>query len=281
MVLESLLNPRKAEREPWELFFLGLVYSSFAFLLSYWVFKEYISIVMVAMTSICAVPIMYNIMRIEEQKDEEHPRMEFWLLKEHSRAVGAFTFLFMGFVAAFLIWFIILPSGSVEQVFDVQINTISQVKSVTSTDNVLDSMESLVPILMNNMKILIFCFLMSFFFGAGAIFILTWNASVIAVAIGVFVRNKLLAHLGSSVAAYSQVLSLGVAKYLTHGIFEIAAYFVGALAGGILSIAVIRHEWKTPAFKRTILDSVDIIAIAILILFIAALAEVFITPRLF
>ncbi|MBW2964236.1 stage II sporulation protein M [Candidatus Woesearchaeota archaeon] len=282
MVLESLLNPRKAERQPWELFFVGLVYASFAFLLSYWVFKEYISIVMVAMTSICAVPIMYNIMLLEEQKDEEHPRMEFWLLKEHGKAVGAFTFLFIGFVTAFVIWFIALPSGTVEQVFDVQINAISQVHSDTSpSGNFFVSADELMPVLMNNLKILIFCFLMSFFFGAGAIFILTWNASVIAVAIGVFVRNKLMTHLGSAIAAYSQVLSIGVAKYLTHGIFEIVAYFVGALAGGILSIAVIRHEWRTPAFKRTILDSVDIVALSIIILAIAAVVEVFVTPRLF
>jgi uncharacterized membrane protein SpoIIM required for sporulation len=278
MVLESLLNPKKAERKPWELFFLGVIYASFSLILSYWVFKEYISIVMVALTSICSVPLLYNIIKYEENKDERSSKKEYWLIKEHGKAVGAFTFLFMGFVTAFLLWFIILPNATVQDVFSTQINTITQITGESPTGNFISSLGRFAPILMNNMKILIFCFVMSFFFGAGAIFILTWNASVIAVAIGVFVRNQIVTTLGTSVTGYSQIITLGVAKYMTHGIFEIVAYFVGALAGGILSIAFIRHEYKTPAFKRTLLDSIDIVAISIILLVIAAFVEVLWTP---
>jgi stage II sporulation protein M len=280
MVLESLLNPKKAERAPWELFFLGLVYASFAFLLSYWVFKEYISIVMVAMTAICSVPLMYNMIKFEEKKDEQERKKEYWLIKEHGKAVSAFTFLFLGFVAAYLIWFTALPSATVQDVFSVQIETITRITTTSPTGNFMSSMGNVVPILLNNLKILIFCFLLSFFFGAGAIFILTWNASVVAVAIGVFIRNNVLSHLSPGISAYSHVVSLGVVKYLTHGVFEIVAYFVGALAGGILSIAVIRHEYKTKEFKKIMLDSVDIVAISVLLLFIAAIVEVYLTPLL-
>jgi uncharacterized membrane protein SpoIIM required for sporulation len=279
MVLELLLNPKKAERKPWELFFLGLVYAAISFGLSYWVFREYMSIGMVALTAICSVPIIYNIFKLEEEKDELMPKKEHWLIKEHGKALEAFTFLFLGFVVSFLILFTVLPSGTVEQTFSAQINTIAQVKSTAAaTGQFADSITSLVPILMNNLKILIFCFILSFFFGAGAIFVLTWNASVVAVAIGIFVRNSLLSHISPSFAAYSHVLSLGVFKYMTHGIFEVAAYFVGALAGGILSIAVIRHEFGTSEFKKVMLDSLDSFALAIIIIVIAALIEVFVTP---
>jgi len=278
MVLESLLNPKKAERNPWELFFLGLVYASFSFLLSWWVFKDYISIIMVTLTAICSVPLFYNMMKLEERKDEDLPKKEYWLIKEHGKAVSAFTFLFLGFVAAFLVLFIALPSSTAQDFFSAQINTISQIKSSTPTGNFLSTITNIVPIISNNMKILIFCFLLSFFFGAGAIFVLTWNASVVAVAVGIFVRNNLLSHLSPSVAAYSQFISLGVIKYLTHGIFEIIAYFIGALAGGIISIAIIRHDFGTPAFKKTLLDSLDIMALSIIIIFFAAIIEVFFTP---
>ncbi|MBN1543870.1 stage II sporulation protein M [Candidatus Woesearchaeota archaeon] len=278
MVLEALLNPKKAERKPWELFFIGLVYASFSFLLSWWVFKEYISIIMVTLTAICSVPLLYNIIKLEEQKDENLPKKEYWLIKEHGKAVSAFTFLFMGFVAAFLVLFIILPSPTAHDVFSAQLNTISQLKSSSPTGSFLTTLPNIVPILTNNLKILIFCFLLSFFFGAGAIFVLTWNASVVAVAVGIFVRNNLLSHLSPSVAVYSQFISLGVVKYLTHGIFEIVAYFIGALAGGIISIAIIRHDFGTPAFKKTLLDSLDIMALSIIIIFVAAIIEVFLTP---
>jgi hypothetical protein len=34
MVFESLINPIKAEKKPWEMFFIGIVYSSVAVILS-------------------------------------------------------------------------------------------------------------------------------------------------------------------------------------------------------------------------------------------------------
>lgn len=276
MVLESLLNPKKVEKKPWELFFLGIVYATVAFLLSYWVFKEYISIVMVTLTAICSVPLIYNTILVEARKDDLEKK-EYWLIKEHGKAVTAFTFLFLGFVAAFLFWFTVLPSAAVQDVFIIQINTISQI-TTTPTGNMIATFGNLSSILMNNLKILIFCFILSFFFGAGAIFILTWNASVVAAAIGTFVRNSILGHLSPGLSSYFQVISLGVLKYMTHGIIEIIAYFIGGLAGGIISIAVIRHDFESHDFKKALLDSADIIALSLVLLFLGSLIEVFVSP---
>ena len=50
---------------------------------------------------------------------------------------------------------------------------------------------NLMPIFMNNMRVLLFTILFAFFYGAGAIFIFAWNASVIGFAIGNVFRNKL------------------------------------------------------------------------------------------
>jgi stage II sporulation protein M len=277
MVLESLLNPKKAEKKPWDLFFLGVVYATVAFLLSYWVFREYVSIVMVTLTAICSVPLIYNTILTEAKKDDLEKK-EYWLIKEHGKAVTAFTFLFLGFVAAFLIWFTILPSNTVQDVFSVQIDTITQITTNTPTGNLVVEFGKLSGVLMNNLKILIFCFILSFFFGAGAIFILTWNASVVAAAIGTFIRNNILEHLSSGFASYFHVISLGVLKYMTHGVIEIIAYFIGGLAGGIISIAVIRHDFGTHEFKKALLASVDIVAVSLVLLFIAALIEVFVSP---
>ena len=35
--------------------------------------------------------------------------------------------------------------------------------------------------------------------------------------------------------------AIGMTRYMTHGIFEILAYFIGGLAGGLISVAIIRH----------------------------------------
>jgi uncharacterized membrane protein SpoIIM required for sporulation len=68
---------------------------------------------------------------------------------------------------------------------------------------------------------------------------------------------------------------------MIHGIPEILAYFIGGLAAGIVSIAVIRHDFKSDKFRHILLDSADLILLSLGVLIVAALIEVFITPVLF
>src|SRR3989338_6546321 len=109
MVLESLLNPLKAERKPWEMFFIGILYSSVAILLSMWIFRDQTSLVMVFLTVTACVPIMYNTMRLEESKDMAMPK-EKALMKEHNRAIIFLMFLFFGITLSFVTWYVFLPS---------------------------------------------------------------------------------------------------------------------------------------------------------------------------
>ena len=83
----------------------------------------------------------------------------------------------------------------------------------------------------------------SLLFGAGAIFILVWNASVIAAAIGIFAQGSL-----------SQ-LPVAILRYMVHGVPEIAAYFIGALGGGIISVAVIRKDLRGEGMWKILQDS--------------------------
>ena len=68
---------------------------------------------------------------------------------------------------------------------------------------------------------------------------------------------------------------------MIHGIPEIAAYFIAALAGGIMSIALIRHDVRDERFWNTLKDSVNLVLLAIGIMIIATLIEAFVTTRLF
>src|SRR3989338_6269620 len=91
MVLESLLNPLKAEGKPWEMFFIGFLYSSVAILLSMWIFRDQTSLVMEFLTVMACIPIVYNTMKLEESKDISilEERM---LIKEHNTAIAFFMF---------------------------------------------------------------------------------------------------------------------------------------------------------------------------------------------
>ena len=68
---------------------------------------------------------------------------------------------------------------------------------------------------------------------------------------------------------------------MTHGFFEILAYFIGGLAGGIISVAVINHNVDSDKFVHILKDSIDLFLLAIIMLVFAALIEVFITPVFF
>ena len=108
MVLESLLNPMKAERKPLEMFFLGFVYTSIAIILSLWIFKDQASMIMVFLTVMACVPIVYNTMKLEESKDMVVSK-ERALMKEHNKAIVFLMFLFLGITVSFVAWYVFLP----------------------------------------------------------------------------------------------------------------------------------------------------------------------------
>lgn len=282
MVIESLINPFKAEKRPWEMFFFGFFYCSIAIFLALWVFQTYASLVMVFLTVLATTPLMYYTIKIEEKKDLVIDK-ESLLLKEHSKALLFFIMLFLGVTIAVALWYVFLPSDSATGLFSIQEKTISDINTKV-TGNVT-SLGLFSKIFFNNIKVFIFCILFALIYGVGAIFILTWNASVIGVAIGNIIRTEIAKSAGTiglaKITGYFHIFSLSVLRYFVHGIPEILAYFTAGLAGSIISIAVIRHDYRTKKFERIIIDSADLIIISIALLFFAALLEVYVTPVLF
>jgi uncharacterized membrane protein SpoIIM required for sporulation len=286
MVLEMLINPKKAEHSPWELFFIGLVYSSVSIFLGLYIFKQYVGIVMVFLTTLACTYLIQGTLRREEKRDvmsqETH---ELDLIKEHGPALSYFMFLFLGFVVSFSIWYIVLPQNFSSQIFNIQEETIQCVNSAGVEGCLSATTASFGKIFFNNIKVLLFVLVFAFFYGAGSVFILAWNATVVATAIGIFVRNALstaAAGLGMvSIAHYFSSYSVGLLRYMTHGTFEILAYFIAALAGGIISVAVAKHSFASPMFRKVLWDSVDLIALSVGTIFFAAVIEVFITPLFF
>ena len=264
MVLEALLNPVKAERKPWETFFIGVIYASFAIVVSLILFRDHASTIIIALTAMVSVPLVYGAIKLEEKKDLTIPR-ESVLIKEHGKALMVFVFLFVGFMLAFVVWFLLLPNNISIQIFDTQLATIEEINNGI-TGQAISAGEAFWSIFLHNLKVLAFCLIFAFFYGFGAIFILTWNASVLAILIASLIRNSV----GS--------LHLVILKYTLHGIPEMAGYFIAGLAGGIISIAIIRHDFNSPKFRQVLIDSVDLIIMSVVVLLVSALIEVFISP---
>ena len=276
MVLESLLNPLKAEKKPWEMFFIGALYSTAAIFLSLWIFEKKASFVMVFLTVLACVPIIYNTLKFEESKDLKIDS-ETRLLMEHQRAIWVFSFLFLGIAVAGVIWYVILPIDVVGYLFEQQIATIAEINNDVSAGvtGFATSTDYLFRIFFNNLKVLIFSILFAFVYGAGAIFILTWNATVISAAIGHFIRSNF------EKIGYFAAILVGFFKYSLHGIPEILAYFYGGIAGGIISVAIIKNHFASERGSMILLDVGELILIAIGFLIVAAIFEVYLTPVLF
>lgn len=283
MVVESLLFPFKAEKKPWEMFFMGFLYTSVGIFLSLWVFRAEASLIMVFMITMAALPIFYNTMKLEESKDMLMDE-ESAILKEHNKAISFFMYLFVGITIACAVWYSILPTDTVNLLFDKQAGTIQAINNQVS-GNVIYNMNIFLKIFLNNFKVLAFAILFSLIYGAGAIFILAWNATVIGAAIGNFIRANMSGYTSSlgfmEAGNYFHVVSLGLLKYSLHGIPEIVAYFYGGLAGGILSVALIRKHFLTKKFHTITKDFTELVLIAAGFLIAAAFLEVYVTPVLF
>ncbi|MCF7866131.1 stage II sporulation protein M [Candidatus Woesearchaeota archaeon] len=284
MVLESIVDPIVAEDKKHRLLWIGGVFVAVAIVLSLMVFEPYASLLIVFLTAIAAVPLMYNIIKYEEAKDLEL-HTEKAILKQHAKALEAFMFLFIGITIACAIAYVILPTDTTNTAFSTQTETLQEIRGSVTGMSIAQQIVMFEKIFFNNVKVLIFSILFSFVFGAGAIFVLTWNASVIGVAIGNYVKGTLATYADlvgfQKVANYFTTISIGLLRYAIHGIPEILAYFTAALAGGIISVAVIRHDFGTAKFEKVILDTADLLLISVGILFVAAILEVWITPLIF
>jgi uncharacterized membrane protein SpoIIM required for sporulation len=284
-MLESLINPKRGEKGPWKMFFIGLIYASLSLLLVHLFFSNDTNlskasgVLVVLFCIMFSFPFMYYIIKKEERDDEEVEGV-FSVWQAHKDAIYAFMWLFFGFVIAFSFWNIVLQDSNL---LNFQVQTYCQINSPGDVDSCVAKYSSgnfgmtgastnglrFLSIIENNVYVMIFTLIFSLIFGAGALFVLVWNASVIAAAIGIFTRYQV------------GQIPLGIARYIIHGFPEITAYFITALAGGILGVGIIRHGIKDKRFLKIVENVIILIFIALIILIIAALLEVYITPLIF
>lgn len=279
MVLESLFNPFMVKKKPWEMFLAGFAFSVIGLLLSYFVFRDSAGLLMVFLIVIATLPMLYTTIKNEEELDLKI-NSELRLLKEHTKVLAFLMFWFLGITVALSLAYILLPAEMTTTIFSFQHQAIGKVNA-SIQGNVVKS-DLFVRVFLNNLKVIFFCIIFSFLYGAGGIFILSWNASVVAAAIGNLFKTEIASIASavgfSSISAYFGVATFSFFRYMTHGLLEMFAYFTAGLAGGIISIALIKHNLEN---DKVLVDALDLILISLGILLVAGLVEVYITPLIF
>lgn len=303
-MLEYIISPQTAERNPWDMLLLGFVISTLAIWFGFWIsglLDAPASILTLAIIVITLAPLIYRILSIEEYEEEKAAlceKREGWkwrdilcIIGRHENAIAVYSFLFIGLVISMSFWFVVLPnetSGlipSSDAVFGEQIKAIEgsagAVRELTSgkltyTGGTEVRGRFFQMLYENNLRVMIMCFLASFLFGAGALWIISWNASVVAA----FIGSKIKTELASLPVMHAYLV--GLPKYSLSlalwGILEIAAYLVAGLAGGIISVAVAKHKFNSEEFWFTVFDGMFLLLVSVALIFVGAWIEHFFIP---
>lgn len=264
-MFDILFNPKKAERHPFEMMFIAVFYSSISILIASWIFEEYMSLISVFFTVISCLYVTQGAIKREALKENRYEERR--LLKEHIKPLKLFIFMFIGIVISFSFWTYALPAEKTIDLFNVQSVVLDGIRGSITGDAIGES-QIFGIIFKNNLKVLFVSLVVSLMYGAGAIFVLTWNASIMGYVIG-------------SVASEYGAISFPAAftKYFLHGIPEMLSYFVAILAGGIIYATLVKGKFKNNiSSKKMILDVSILLIIALLLMTGAALLEVFVSP---
>ena len=277
MVLEHIISNQRLEKTPSLILIISFIFVSFAIFLTHYFYPNDKGMVVLLLTIMPAIPFFLNFIRTEEKRHEVRSAGKHDLFVIYRPLVLLYAFFFIGTALSFALWGSLLPADMSDSMFaDIKyeflsIQSISS-PALTEAGNTFDF------ILNKNLLVLVLMLLFSFIYSIGAIFLLTWNAAILGVFIEHSVRSQLVtASQQFGLFAYPVAFVTGsvqaLLSILPHGIFELSAFFVAALSGGILSVALERGTYRRRAFQSIIFDALKLFALSIALLVLGAFIE--------
>ena len=174
MVLESIFRAKEVLNKPLDMLILSLLVSFVCIFISYAIFPQYAGVILPLFVTITMAPLIYRIFSIEEEteREEAEHRIQKSFIERHGDTVWLVTLFFIGnFISIFIVaWF--SSEEFVIGVFRPQLDAINAITSISGSA-VVESV--LGAIINNNLRVMIFSFVLSFLLGTGAIFILSCN----------------------------------------------------------------------------------------------------------
>lgn len=213
-MIEKLLKAYLIEKRPSYGIILGFVFIIIGLIFSITIFRTSPSFPTVFFATLAAAPIVVKVI-----KSEHHEKN---LLKRHEKIISAYFYLFFGMTIAITLINAFLPSEISNSIFSEQLK-------IFSTGYFSGQSNLFFEIILNNVMLVLFFFLLSLFYGAGSMFLLTWNASILGVVWGSMLKT--------SFSLMNPFIFLKNAFFIFPFLLpEIEAYFLASLAGGIISV---------------------------------------------
>lgn len=268
MVFEQLYSPSWIREKPFFAFIMGVCYTSVSVGISLLLFPEDPSMAAVFLTTIVLIPTLNKLLSKEEKDVAKHEYKEFKIknfYEEHKEIILIYFFLFLGVLLIFGLFNVLMPTAAREYIFNKQLFAYEFEMTTGSAVNV-DYARFL---LSRNIVVLFVCFIFSLVYGSGAILLIAWNAAAWGSIFGDMAQRV------AQTQGINPILSFirFMIPVLPHTIFEGGGYLLAAIAGGIISKAVIKEEWGSPRFQRVTQDSLMILTLGVILIILGAIIE--------
>ena len=263
MALEDIMKISIINNKRFMTFFLGIVYSIVGIFSARLIFGSNPDMMSVAFVSILLIPAVNRILKVEEEIEAREQKFSIkGLFTEHKGVFLTYIYLFFGVFIAFLGFSMFSAESTSLYLFK------SQLKVAGITGQAI-SPEFFTSLLANNLKVLIACLILSLIYGAGSILFIVWNASVWGVVFGYSIK------MGAIIEGQNPFLTflLIMIPVFPHLFTEALSYFSAAIAGGVMSKAVVTENWFSERFNHVATDSLILFGMGVFLVIIAALLE--------
>ena len=273
MVLEHIFPEDWLENKGRYAFILGLIYSVVGILLASILFPGDPALVAVAFTSLLLLPELYKIFSIEERRERMEQEISVRALwRDDMDIVRIYIFLFLGILLVYSIGTMVLPDFQTNSLFREQLEIRFGQGFAGSATSTFFSGDLFFSLLSNNFLVLVAVFIMALLTGDGAIFLITWNASVWGAIFGITAKNAGL-FAGRNPLYFFGLIMLIV---FPHMILEALSYFLAAISGSVISKDVILEEFASDRFMKVFGFNLYLLLFALGFLLLGAIVETFV-----
>jgi len=282
LVLEHIFPEDWLEKKGRYAFILGIIYSVIGILIASILFPGDPALVAVAFTSLLLLPELYKIFSIEERQESVEQKVSMKALwKDDIDVVRIYLFLFLGILLVYSLGTIVMPQLQTNTLFREQLEirfgqgfsgqAISgqAVNVGTAAENLKFSPGLFFSLLSNNFLVLIACFIMALLTGDGAIFLITWNASVWGTIFGLTAKYAGV-FTGKHPLYFFALIMLIV---FPHMIIEAISYFLAAISGSVISKDVILEKFASDRFFEVFSFNLYLLLFALVFLLLGAFVE--------
>ncbi len=273
MVLEHIFPENWLEKKGRYAFLLGVIYSVIGILISSILFPGDPALVAVAFTSLLLLPELYKIFSIEERRESMEKKISLKALwRDDIDIVRIYVFLFLGILLVYSLGTILMPQMQSNTLFREQLEIrFGQGFSGQAVTGVFSS-GLFFDLLSNNFLVLIACFIMALLTGDGAIFLITWNASVWGTIFGLTAKNAALFSGQNPFYLFGLIMLV----VFPHMMIEAISYFLAAISGSVISKDVILEEFASDRFFEVFGFNLYLLLFALLFLLLGAVVETFV-----